>query len=196
MASVPTKKRRKKSPYISPLLQPDNTSPAAQHNTATPRSSYVTATAHFMLFPWDAARMHGAAREKCSNEAGSRKRFWQQYLSTLTVFTTKSCKYESALFCMLIVQTNGWQGERRASVAVIQEGATAEVCAEEKSAAAPRTPTNTSARQQWFPCSPSQSSAPIPHHPYIPLQKKQERVAPTPTQSCSFSTCLWIPYKP
>lgn len=147
----------------------------AQHSTATPRSSYVTTTAHFTPFPWDAARMHGlygTAREKCSNEARSCKRLWQQYLSTLTVFTTKSCKYKSALFCMLIVQTNGWWKEKRAGIAVIQKGATAEVSAEENPAAAPRTPKNTSARQQGFTCSPSQSSAPIPHHPYIPQKKK------------------------
>lgn len=157
-------------------LLPVNTSPMAQHSTATPRSSYVTTTAHFTPFPWDAARMHGlygTAWEKCSNEARSCKRLWQQYLSTLTVFTTKSCKYKSALFCMLIVQTNGWWKEKRAGIAVIQKGATAEVSAEENPAAAPRTPKNTSARQQGFMCSPSQSSAPIPHHPYIPQKKKK-----------------------
>lgn len=73
---------------------------------------------------------------------------------------------------MLIVQTNGWWKEKRAGIAVIQKGATAEVSAEENPAAAPRTPKNTSARQQGFMCSPSQSSAPIPHHPYIPQKKK------------------------
>lgn len=66
-----------------------------------------------MHFPWEATSMHSLYRfshKKFSNQSSSCKHLWQQYLSTLTIFKTKSCKYKSALLGMLIIRTNeGWK---------------------------------------------------------------------------------------